>query len=125
MCSCSIYKAVNQPDAKNLSVLRKGTPRDTVIAELGAPIHTSGPSTAKVDIFSFVQGYSKGNKTARAAWHTMATLTTAGLWEVVGTPAEMIADGTEVRAKVAYDRAQRVSVVTPLAGGEKLKTITQ
>lgn len=119
--SCSVYKAVNQPDAKNLAVLSKGTPRDEVIAELGAPIHSDGPVTARRDVFSFVQGYSKGNKTARATMHTVASGMTLGLWEVIGTPAESIADGTEVTARVSYDRKQRVSQVAGLKGKEKLK----
>ena len=125
LSNCSVYKAVNQPDAKDLSVLNKGTQRDVVIAELGVPIHTSGPQNKTVDVFSFVQGYSNGNKTARATWHALASASTAGLWEVIGTPAEMLADGTDVKAKVNYDRNQRVSLVTPIAGAKKLENIAR
>jgi len=118
--SCSVHKAVNQPSKKNLSVLQVGTPREKVIAELGVPIHTEGPNHAKIDVFSFIQGYSKANKTSRAALHSMATLMTAGAWEIIGTPIESISNGTEIKTRVNYNTAQNVKEVKILAGGNKV-----
>ena len=118
--SCSVYKAVNQPDKKDLSVLNIGTPRVDVIAELGKPIHTEGSLVNTTDIFSFKQGYGKANKTGRALLHGTADLFTAGLWEVIGTPAENIADGTDVKLEVGYDTRQKVKKVHPIKGGDLL-----
>jgi len=115
--SCSVYKAVNQPGKKNLSVLDTGTPRMDVIAELGKPIHTEGPLTDTTDVFSFVQGYGKTTKTSRALLHGTANVFTAGLWEVVGTPVESVADGSEVKVEVNYDKKQNVEKIHPIKGG--------
>jgi len=41
---------------------------------------------------------------------------TAGLWEVVATPIETIADGTAMKVEVTYDVDERVKLVSYLAG---------
>ena len=41
---------------------------------------------------------------------------TLGMWEVVGTPAEMVFDGTEMAYQVEYDEDSRVSRVSVLKG---------
>lgn len=84
MSGCSVYKASNQPDKKNMSVLSTGTPRGYVIAELGSPIWSGDKNGEKVDMFAFKQGYSKAAKVGRAFFHASADVLTAGLWEVVG-----------------------------------------
>ena len=78
---------------------------------------------AQKDIFSFVQGYSTANKASRATLHTVGDILTLGLWEVVGTPAEMIADGSDVRAEVLYDKNVKVKKVTPYKGHNLIKNI--
>jgi hypothetical protein len=40
---------------------------------------------------------------------------TLGMWEVVGTPFEAIADGTDMKVQVTYEQ-DRVKDVTYLAG---------
>ncbi len=54
MASCAVVKATNQPGAKDLSVLDKGTPRATVIAELGKPVLSEIKHGQKVDVFNFI-----------------------------------------------------------------------
>ncbi len=125
MSSCSVFMAANQPSAKDLSVLKVGTPRDQVIAELGAPIHSEGPVTAQKDVYSFVQGYSSINKVGRATTHAIGDIMTLGLWEIVGTPAEAIANGTEIKTEVLYDKNVRVKEVTPYKGGHKIEKALQ
>ena len=46
---CAAYRATQQPDKKNLSVLSRGTPRSRVIAELGAPVNTDHEDGKTVD----------------------------------------------------------------------------
>ncbi len=111
---CSVVMATRQPDKKDLTVLDEGTPRNQVVAELGAPILTEEKDGNKVDTFAFVQGYSKGSRTGRAVFHGIADVFTLGLWEVVGTPIESIASGTDMKIEVVYDENDLVMSVTHL-----------
>ena len=115
---CSVVKATNQPDKKNLAVLSNGFHRSHVIAELGAPGWSEEKNGGRTDIFSFKQGYSKGAKVGRAFFHGAADLVTLGIWEVVGTPVETIASGTDVKVQVTYDQDDRVQGVEYLEGSK-------
>jgi len=95
--------AARQPEYKNLNVLSKGAPRTRVIAELGRPLLTEERDGKRVDIFAFKQGYGRGNKAARMFFHAAADVWTLGLWEVIGTPAEAIAHGRNIKLEVTYD----------------------
>jgi outer membrane protein assembly factor BamE (lipoprotein component of BamABCDE complex) len=114
LAGCSVYMAAKQPSQKNLDVMAVGTPRSLVLAELGSPAATETRDGKKVDVFSFVQGYSQGSKTTRAVFHGLADVFTAGLWEVVGTPTESIFHGTKVSYEVTYDDGSRVEKVVAL-----------
>lgn len=116
---CSVYMAAKQPRAKDLSVLKEGTPRSHVIAELGAPAWSGEKGGNKVDVFAFTQGYSAGAKAGRAFFHGAADVFTLGLWEVIGTPVESVASGTEMKVEVIYDGNDQVKaaeVIEPKGG---------
>jgi outer membrane protein assembly factor BamE (lipoprotein component of BamABCDE complex) len=117
---CSVYMAANQPEKKDVGVLKPGTTRSAVLAEFGTPIETSMRNGARVDIFTFTQGYSSAEKGARAVLHGAADVLTLGLWEVAGTPIEGYASGTKVSVEITYDREERVVKVVPLRGQEVL-----
>lgn len=108
---CSVIMAARQPSYKDLNALSKGTPRSKVIAELGTPILTEERDGKKVDIFAFTQGYGKGNKTARAFFHAAADVWTLGLWEVIGTPTEIIASGKKIQMEVTYNANDEVEEI--------------
>lgn len=122
-CSgCAAVKAARQPDKKNLGVLHEGTPRAQVIAELGAPTYTKPkPDGTMEDVFAFKQGYSKGVKMSRAFVHGAADVATGGLWEVIGIPAEIWADGTDVQVLVTYDQDERVRYRRVFKGQDAFK----
>ena len=101
-------QAANQPTLKDLSVLEPGTSRDLVILELGAPAETRTDGANKVDLFSFVQGYSKGTRIARVTGHAAGEVLTLGLWSLVGTPIEQSNNGTILGYKVSYDAEDKV-----------------
>ena len=124
LSGCAVVKATNQPGKKDLSVLNKGTPRESVVAELGTPISTEIKNGQKVDIFNFVQGYSKVTNTARAVGHGVADVMTLGLWEVIGTPVEGIANGEVNQVEVKYNKQNRVAQVIPLKGSDVSKKRT-
>jgi hypothetical protein len=119
---CAAIKAARQPDKKNLGVLHEGTPRAQVIAELGAPTYSKAkPDGTIEDVFSFKQGYTKGVKMGRAFVHGAADVATGGLWEVVGVPAEIWADGTDVQVLVTYDQDESVRYRRVFKGQEVFK----
>jgi hypothetical protein len=107
--ACSVYKAANQPSKRDLTVLTPGTHRDRVIAELGAPITSEPAAGGKKEIYTFIQGYSKGAKASRAFFHGAADVFTLGLWEVAGTPIEGAFDGKKISVSVIYDGADVVA----------------
>lgn len=113
---CAAVKASRQPDKKDLGVLHQGVPRTHVVAELGRPEWTRERDGMITDVFSFKQGYSKGVKATRALAHGAADVVTGGLWEVVGIPAETLADGTEVQVVVSYDNLENVHAVQVIKG---------
>ncbi len=111
---CAVYMAANQPGNKNLDLLKVGMPRDSIMAEFGAPINTDTKDGKKVDVYRFRQGYSQGEKAVRAVGHGTADVFTLGLWEVIGTPAEATFNGKDMAVKVAYDKDDKVENVTYL-----------
>jgi len=113
--SCAVVQATKQPEKKDLSVLRVGAYRTTLIAELGKPISTETQGDEKVDVFKFIQGYSKMVKAARALGHGVADLATLGVWEAIGTPIEGMANGEENQLEVHYKK-DRVIKLIPLRG---------
>jgi hypothetical protein len=115
---CSVIKATQQPDKRDLNVLGRGIPRTQVIAELGRPLWSEERGPAVTDVFVFKQGYSKPAKATRALVHGAADVATWGLWEVLGVPLETMADGTEVQAEVRYDENRLVESVRIFRGKE-------
>lgn len=123
--SCSVFMAAHQPDKKDLSVLQPGTARNTVIGALGAPATTNERDGKKVDMFVFVQGYTSGSRTGRAVGHAIADVFTLGLWEVVGTPIEATATGTDMQIEVTYNDDDTVQSVTYLKGEEEVTEVAE
>lgn len=117
---CSVVMAAHQPTRKDFSVLSKGTDRSRVVAELGSPLTTEVKDGKRTDVFSVRQGYSTGARAGRAIFHGVADVCTLGLWEVVGTPVEAIASGTEVKVGVCYDKDDRVTEIITYTGKEKV-----
>jgi len=111
---CSVHRAANQPDEKDLSLLSAGTPRGKLLAEFGAPLNSEIIEGKRTDIFKFVQGYSTATKSSRAFFHGAADVMTLGLWELVGTPVEGAYSGDEMAFSVKYDENDRVLTVEPL-----------
>ncbi len=108
---CSVYMAAKQPIAKNIELFKIGTPRDVLWAEFGQPLVSEETDEKKVEIFVFTQGYSKLVKTGRVIFHGIADVFTLGIWEIVGTPAEIYFDGNEMAFYVIYDENDHLEEV--------------
>ena len=100
---CAAVMASNQPHKKNLTVLEVGKHRNYVISELGAPVTSENANGERKEIYTFEQGYSKAARISRTLWHTTADIATIGLWEVIGSPAEMYFDGQQLSYEVVFD----------------------
>lgn len=103
LTGCASQNALDQPELKDLKVLEQGTHRDMVLLELGAPANTKVDGETTVDLFSFVQGYSKGNRAARAFGHGLADVATLGLWSLAGSQIEESYNGTIMGFRVTYE----------------------
>jgi len=115
LTGCSVYMAVTQPNIKRTELFKPGTHRDELLVEFGHPAESEiRKDGKKYELFSFVQGYSTGAKAGRAILHSAADVITFGLWEVVGTPTEMVFDGSEEAFEVRYDKNDVVDRVRVL-----------
>ena len=114
LTNCATEQALNQPVKKDLSVFTIGTDRELVLLEIGTPAETIVKDGVKYDLFSFVQGYSKGARIARASGHLLAEISTLGLWGLVGTPIEQSYNGKVLGYKVTYDKNDKVFKVEKL-----------
>ena len=99
--------ASNQPHKKNLTVLEIGKHRNYVISELGAPVTSETVNGDRKEI-SFQQGYSKAARISRTLWHTTADIVKIGLWEAIGSPAEMYFDGQQLSYEVVFDDQDKI-----------------
>jgi len=122
--SCSVFMAANQPQRRDVHVLDRGTFRNTVIAELGAPAYSTVEEGKKSDIFTFVQGYSKRARYGRTLFHGAADLFTGFAWELAGTPIEAMADGTKVKVEVFYGPNDTVERINVIEGNDVMKGVT-
>lgn len=116
LAGCSISKAVQQPKAKDLSVLEVGTSRDRVLVELGQPVVSEKDANGKqTDFFKFIQGQHGAAKAGKGILYGALAITTLGLSEIVTNPVEGTAGaGKEMQVKVTYDAQNNVDVVDVL-----------
>jgi len=118
LTSCSVYMAANKPSKKDLNVLDIGTPRDVILGEFGPPNKTIHNEEGElVESWSFKQGDSTGVKVVKTAFHAAADVFTLGLWEVVGTPAEIILEQDLRTYIVTFDKDENVKGVKVLGKG--------
>ena len=105
---CAVTMAIEQPDKKDLSLFAPGTPRKKLIAEFGMPKTSKIVGLQRVDVFTFIQGYSRAARAGRALAHGAADAATMMLWEVAGTPAEVMMSGEKLSYEVLYDEHDRI-----------------
>jgi len=111
LCSCSVFMAAHQPDKKNLNFLKPGVHQSVVREELGRPVWSGEENGFQVDLFKFIQGYSKEAKVGRVLFHGVADLLTLGIWEIAGTPIELMESGTDTSLRITYDQSLRIQEV--------------
>ncbi len=113
LSGCSAIMAASTPRPKDMNVLLVGTPRSEVLKEFGEPEQTGVHDRKRVDTFRFKQGEQDNQKLGRAALHAGMDLITFGIWEIVGTPLEIMSIQPETTVDVTYDEWDRVEFVGP------------
>lgn len=111
---CAASRALNKESPKDYSVLKKGTDRDLVRAELGAP--QTSTEGEKCDVFSFAEG-SGGAKYVRAIGYTVLAIGTLGVSEAITNPVEASVGKDKVRLRVCY-KDNRVEMLERLEIGK-------
>lgn len=108
LAGCSVGMALSGNAQKDTSILFAGAPRDAIVAKLGEPETSTRDAQGRyTDSYLLVKGNSPS--LGRAVGHATLDLLTLGVWEVVGTPIEMVA-GSEDRSRLVidYDAEQRL-----------------
>lgn len=108
LSSCSVGMAVSGKEEMNTSVVYPGVPRQAVISRLGEPeLSVTDEDGNKIDTYTIVKGNEPS--AARAVMHGTLDVITLGLWEVMGTPMEII-EGQESHSQliIYYDSEDRI-----------------
>ncbi len=126
--SCSVGMALSGTKATDTSVFYNGAERSFVMAKAGLPeVSIQGKDGNWIDTYLIVKGNEPS--AGRAIGHGVMDVLTLGLWEVLGTPIEVVA-GMEDKSRfiVYYDEDQkivnveRIYVETPaVIGGDDVK----
>ncbi len=111
---CSVLMAANRSSYRgDVNVIKEGTPRPEIIAELGQP-----DSFSKTEMGGFDDRYTLDPE-AHQTWvkvgtvliHLGADLVTAFLWEFAGTPYELAVRDRIVIYHLAYNPEGKLSSI--------------
>jgi hypothetical protein len=118
---CAASRALDKPSPKNYGVLKPGTNRDLVRAELGQA--QASVSKTDCDVFAFEKG-SSGWKYMRAIGYSLLDIGTLGVSEVVTNPAEAGVGKDKERVRVCYDKNQNVVYSERMQVGKPVALLT-
>ena len=109
LAACSVGMAAHGDEPKNLSLLRPGVPRADIEREFGKPV-SSSPSGEGRSIDTYKIELGDEPSAGRAVGHAALDVLTFGLWEVVGTPYELV-QGRSFKAVVTYNAEETVEKI--------------
>jgi len=109
LSGCSVYRAAAAPSQKDLTVLKPGTARDRVIAELGPPVRSEKIGDTRKDLFTFLQGYSTASKSGLATVIALEDIATLGAAEVAFQGSLEDRAGKKMTVAVYYDASDVVT----------------
>ena len=100
---CSTVMEANRPAPVNLSKYSLGEKRMDVISTLGAPKNSVKDGDNSCDVYElYTTGNNKGQKAAVILGEAGADLFTAGLFELVATPAEAVTKSKQHTVLLCY-----------------------
>jgi hypothetical protein len=106
--------ALEKPAPRSLEVLRPGTPRDRVVAELGTPESPMVPEE-----FAFEPGYGIRKRLLVAAAYAALDVYTLFLWELSAMRVE--SEPVIIGVAVTYDPELRVRSACVYQGSDALR----
>lgn len=110
LSACSVGMALNGQNDPDLSVVKKDVHRTDVEMQLGTPIQiNTAPNGQITAIYEYEVG--REPSTGRAVAHGVMDVLTLGIWEVVGTPVEVL-KGDKLYLIVIYDKNGRLISAT-------------
>jgi hypothetical protein len=119
---CSAYLSATKPPRKEVEVLKVGARRQEIIAALGLPEESArGEDGSRVEAWNFAQGDSNLVKIPKTIFHVLADIGTVGMWEVVGTPVEILLQQASKTYIITYDQDDDVKSVTILGEGGSIE----
>ncbi len=121
LSGCAASRALNEPAKRDYDVLKPGSSRDLVRAELGEPLKSVGREDC--DVFAFQEG-SSGWKYLRAMGYSILDLGTLGISEIVTNPVEASVGKDKIRLRVCYNGSQDVIYSEKLEVGKPAELIT-
>lgn len=99
---CSVYLALQGKADPDIAALQVGATRGQIELQLGKPISTSkSKDGGTLDVYDYVSGDSPSP--GRALAHGAMDVLTLCLWEIVGTPIELV-QGTKKSLEIQYDQ---------------------
>ncbi|MBA3814694.1 MAG: hypothetical protein H0X26_09505 [Alphaproteobacteria bacterium] len=111
LSACSVGMALKGQKEPDLSVIKKDVHRSDVELQLGMPIRTSTDANGQIKaIYEYEVG--KEPSAGRAIAHGAMDVLTLGIWEVVGTPIEVL-KGDTILLTVTYDKNGRLISANP------------
>lgn len=110
LSACSVGMALNGQKDPDLRVIKQNVHRTEVELQLGAPIKVDTASNGQtIAVYEYEVG--REPSTGRAVAHGVMDVLTFGIWEVVGTPVEVL-KGDKFILVVTYDQNGRVVSAT-------------
>ena len=125
---CSVVMAATASEEPNLTVLRKGTTRNALEAEIGKPIFSTRERTHDYATYQYFTGDEASYQ--RAAVYTVLDIVTVGVAEIFTTPIEAL-QGDKHVVRISYDLNDRVDSIhvssskAPLEKPEKMLGIDE
>ncbi len=111
LSSCSVGMALSGKEEMNTSILYPGVPREAVISRIGEPESSDSDEEGNhIDTYTIVKGNEPS--TTRAVVHGTLDVFTLGLWEIMGTPFEVI-EGVKTNSQLViyYDSEERIKEI--------------
>lgn len=110
LSACLVGMALNGQKDPDLRVVKQNVHRTDVEMQLGAPVKVdTAPNGSVTAVYEYEVG--KEPSTGRAVAHGVMDVLTLGIWEVVGTPVEVL-KGDTLHVIVTYDNNGRVVSAT-------------
>ncbi|MDH5764239.1 MAG: hypothetical protein OEZ51_14810 [Nitrospinota bacterium] len=111
LSSCSVIMAMSGEEEPDLKILQAGSSREDVEKQLGEPVQSEPNGSGVRATYEYETGDPPDGR--RALAHIFLNLYTIGLYEIVGTAAELgVHSGEDNKITVTYDANGKVEEIS-------------